>query len=74
MVKDLKELADKLDENVKPIVEAIKNEDPTTPRYKELLENFNATLAVSSNVTRMLVAVAAQAKKEMEEKKDESNN
>lgn len=74
MVKDLKELADKLDENVKPLVEAIKNEDPTTPRYKELLENFNATLAVSSNVTRMLVAVAAQAKKEMEEKKDESNN
>lgn len=74
MVKDLKELADKLDTNVKPLVEAIKNEDPTTPRYKELLENFNATLTVSSNITRMLIGIAAQAKKEKEEKADESNN
>ena len=64
MVKDLKELADKLDTNVKPLVEAIKNEDPTTPRYKELLENF----------TRMLIGIAAQAKKEKEEKANESNN
>lgn len=74
MIKDLKELGETLDANVKPLVDAIKAEDPTGARYKELLENFNATLTVSSNITRMLMAAAAQAKKESEDKKDESNN
>ena len=69
MIEDLKKLAEVLDTKVKPIVEAVEKADPLSEDYHKLLENFNATMAVASDVNRTLLAVA-NAKKSNEVKEE----
>ena len=79
MIEDLANLTKILDEKVKPMVEAIKNADPSKEEYGILLSNFSITMTLASNVNRTLIDVAQraqamQAENKEEEKKDESNN
>lgn len=79
MIEDLANLTKILDEKVKPMVEAIKNADPSKEEYGILLSNFSITMTLASNVNRTLIDVAQraqamQAQNKEEEKKDESNN
>ena len=79
MIEDLANLTKILDEKVKPMVEAIKNADPSKEEYGILLSNFSMTMTLASNVNRTLIDVAQRAQamqteKKEEEKKDESNN
>ena len=79
MIEDLANLTKILDEKVKPMVEAIKNADPSKEEYGILLSNFSMTMTLASNVNRTLIDVAQraqamQAQNKEEEKKDESNN
>jgi F0F1-type ATP synthase membrane subunit b/b' len=79
MIEDLANLTKILDEKVKPMVEAIKNADPSKEEYGILLSNFSMTMTLASNVNRTLIDVAQraqamQAENKEEEKKDESNN
>ena len=79
MIEDLANLTKILDEKVKPMVEAIKNADPSKEEYGILLSNFSITMTLASNVNRTLIDVAQrahamQAENKEEEKTDESNN
>lgn len=71
MIDELTKLNEAFDKKTPILVEAIINEDPTTPRYKDLLENYNMTLSMMSVINRTLLAVASKAK---EENNNESNN
>lgn len=82
MIEDLANLTKILDEKVKPMVEAIKNADPSKEEYGILLSNFSMTMTLASNLNRTLLDVAQRAQamtaekpaENKEEKKDESNN
>ena len=73
MIEQFTKLSKTLDDKIAPLVDAIEKESPTSDVYKKLLDNIEATLILSGNINRTLVSVANKAK-EMEEKKDESNN
>lgn len=79
MIKDLSDLSKILDDKVKPMVDAIKDADPTKEEYGVLLSNFSITMTLSSNINRTLLDVARRAEElkaqqESEEKNNESNN
>ena len=76
MIKDLQELTKILDDKVKPMVDAIKEADPTKEEFGVLLSNFSLTMTLSSNLNRTLmdVAMRAQEMAKKEENNNESNN
>lgn len=75
MIKDLTDLTKILDDKVKPMVDAIKEADPTKEEYGVLLANFGATMTLASNLNRTLLDVAHRAQEiAKEENNNESNN
>jgi hypothetical protein len=74
MIEDLMKLVKELDTKVKPLVEAIEKEEPTTEKYGRLMNNFLLTMQLSTNLNLTLADVARKAQEMKEEKKDESNN
>ena len=74
MEKDLLKLQKNLTEKIPIIVEAIEKTDPTTKEYADLINNFNASMVVFSELTNMFNASLKNIAKEKEEKKDGANN
>lgn len=76
MIKDLQELTEILDHKVRPMVDAIKEADPTKEEFGVLISNFSLTMTLSSNLNRTLmdVAMRAQEMAKKEEDNNESNN
>ncbi|MCR5742035.1 MAG: hypothetical protein K6G38_06225 [Gammaproteobacteria bacterium] len=74
MIKDLTDLTKILDDKVKPMVDAIKEADPTKEEYGVLLANFGATMTLASNLNRTLLDVAHRAQAMQAENKEEENN
>lgn len=75
MDKDLLKLQEVLKNKMPAIVEAIEKEEPTTEKYHRLIENFNSSMVVYSQIISMFAARIAEAEKnEEEEKKNGTNN
>lgn len=77
MLKELATLVDVLNTKIKPLVEAIEKEDPTSEKFGTLLSNFNIAMIVQSNVNSSVMSAVAQieeAKNNKEEKEDGTNN
>lgn len=77
MIKDLQRLTNALDEKVVALVDAIEKSDPTSDEYKRLLENFNTTMIISTNISQTLISFAKKAQElsqEKEVKEDVTNN
>lgn len=71
MIEKMIEFSKTLDARAISIMDKIAETDPFGEEYRTLLENYSATMAISSTVNRTLASIVAKAK---EEKKDESNN
>ena len=71
MIEKMIEFSKTLDEKAEELMGKVKEADPTSDKYRSMLENYSATMAVSSTINRTLMSIANKAK---EEKKDESNN
>ena len=71
MIEDLQNLVKILDDKVKPIVDAIEKADPCSEEYGKLLDNYNATMMVSSNTNRTLLAIAQQLQASKKDEKVE---
>jgi hypothetical protein len=71
MIEKMVEFSKTLDEKAEELMEKIKEANPTSDQYRSMLENYSATMAVSSTINRTLMSIASKAK---EGKKDESNN
>ena len=69
MVKNFVELSKTLEEKLSTLVEAVKSSDATTSDYKDLLENIAATLTLTSNLNRTLIALETQQKSNEEGEK-----
>lgn len=71
MIEKMVEFSKILDEKAIELMEKVKDANPDSDQYGKMLENYSATMAVSSTINRTLMSIANKAK---EEKKDESNN
>ena len=79
MSEQLEKMIPIIEEKVPTIVEAIKNAEPTSKEYQELLNNFNSSVIIYSQIQemfaqrQMMKAAAAQAEaaKENTENKEE---
>jgi preprotein translocase subunit Sss1 len=56
MLAELIKLVGYLDDKAKDLIAAIGKADPTSKEYKELLENFGATMSISGTVGRTIQA------------------
>jgi len=75
MDKDLLKLQEILKKKMPIIVEAIEKEEPLTEKYHRLIENFNSSMVVYSQIISMFAARIAEAEKNnKEEEKNGTNN
>lgn len=75
MTKEFVELGKHLEDNIPKIVEEIKKVEVTDPMYTQLLEAFNATMAIHGSIQELLMdLIKAQIEKKDEVKEDGINN
>ena len=74
MEKDFIKLESILEKNMPVIIEAIEKADPTTEAYKELLNNFNSSMVIYSQLQEMFMRAAQMQASSKEEKTDGTNN
>ena len=70
MEKDFVRLEDILEKNMPSIIDAIEKADPTTETYKELLNNFNSSMVIYSQLQEMFMRAAQM----QAATKEENNN
>lgn len=56
-MENLEKFHEILQSKVDTIVEAIKNADPTTKEYRELLMNYDSTMVVAKNIEMTILAM-----------------
>ena len=74
MEKDFIKLEEILEKNMPVIIEAIEKADPTTETYKELLNNFNSSMVIYSQLQEMFMRAAQMQAVSKEENTDGTNN
>jgi len=75
MTKSFIELGKHLEDNIPKLVEEIKKVEVTDTRYTQLLEAFNATMAIHGSLQEIITAlVEAVNNKKSEVKEDGINN
>lgn len=74
MEKDFVKLEEILEKNMPVIIEAIEKADPTTETYKELLNNFNSSMVIYSQLQEMFMRAAQMQAVAKEENTDGTNN
>lgn len=74
MEKDFVRLEDILEKNMPSIIDAIEKADPTTETYKELLNNFNSSMVIYSQLQEMFMRAAQMQAATKEENNNGTNN
>lgn len=74
MEKDFVKLEEILEKNMPVIIEAIEKADPTTETYKELLNNFNSSMVIYSQLQEMFMRAAQMQAVAKEENTNGTNN
>ena len=78
MKDNFKRLSTILEGKAVSLVDAIEKADPTTPEYKELMINFDVTMAVNGNIQNTLaqeemMAMQMQANPNVQVNEQETN-
>lgn len=74
MEKDFVRLEEILEKNMPSIIDAIEKADPTTETYKELLNNFNSSMVIYSQLQEMFMRAAQMQAATKEENNNGTNN
>jgi hypothetical protein len=74
MEKDFVRLENILEKNMPSIIDAIEKADPTTETYKELLNNFNSSMVIYSQLQEMFMRAAQMQAATKEENNNGTNN
>ena len=74
MEKDFVRLENILEKNMPSIINAIEKADPTTETYKELLNNFNSSMVIYSQLQEMFMRAAQMQAATKEENNNGTNN
>jgi hypothetical protein len=75
MTKEFVELGKHLEDNIPKLVEEIKKVEVTDPMYTQLLEAFNATMAIHGSIQELLMdLIKSKTEKKDEVKEDGINN
>ena len=74
MEKDFVRLENILEKNMPSIIDAIEKADPTTETYKELLNNFNSSMVIYSQLQEMFMRAAQMQAATKEENNHGTNN
>lgn len=74
MEKDFVRLENILEKNMPSIIDAIEKADPTTEEYKELLNNFNSSMVIYSQLQEMFMRAAQMQAATKEENNNGTNN
>ncbi len=73
MEKDFIKLEEILEKNMPTIIEAIEKAEPTSENYRDLLNNFNSSMVIYSQLQEMFMR-AAQMQAAKEVKDNGTNN
>ncbi len=74
MEKDFVRLENILEKNMPSIIDALEKADPTTETYKELLNNFNSSMVIYSQLQEMFMRAAQMQAATKEENNNGTNN